>query len=264
MSQQISTGKRVSSVKDDGAAYTRAAFMRSEANAKSVLAANSGRIAAAINGSMAAAEARLDSTITARTRAVAGTDAGLSASARAILQQEHNDLGHGGQWTYIAGEAIGQRGDSGDIFSVLHSQAFNALTVVENTNGTGTTYVGELEDAFNNGVAFDLSTAASSQAAVAMYEPRLNFQRGRIAYWSAVESALDRAAVRQDRDAQRLEAASDRLTDADMGKLSTARAQAETRQQLALDTIKSALSGYGNYAGGLLGNVQRTQRGVLA
>jgi flagellin-like hook-associated protein FlgL len=54
------------------------------------------------------------------------------------------------------------------------------------------------------------------------------------------------------------------LTDADLGRVSTARAQADTRQQLALDTIKTAISAYGNFAGGLLGNVQRTQQGVLA
>jgi hypothetical protein len=54
------------------------------------------------------------------------------------------------------------------------------------------------------------------------------------------------------------------LTDADLPKVSAARAQAETRQQIALDTIKNALTAYGNYAGGLLGNVQRSQRSVLA
>jgi hypothetical protein len=54
------------------------------------------------------------------------------------------------------------------------------------------------------------------------------------------------------------------LTDADLGKASAARAQSETRQQLALQTVRQALDAYGAFAGGLLGNVQRTQRGIRA
>jgi flagellin-like hook-associated protein FlgL len=65
-------------------------------------------------------------------------------------------------------------------------------------------------------------------------------------------------------ESDRLDTAISTLTDADMGKASTARANAETRQQLALSTISQAISAYGNYANGLLGNVSRTQRGVLA
>ena len=80
----------------------------------------------------------------------------------------------------------------------------------------------------------------------------------------AIELILESVAKRDDAAYDRLDTAIGSLTDADLGQVSAARAQADTRQQLALDTIKTALTAYGNYAGGLLGNVQRTQRGVLA
>jgi flagellin-like hook-associated protein FlgL len=79
-----------------------------------------------------------------------------------------------------------------------------------------------------------------------------------------VTNSNDRIIDRAEKKADRLTLAAETLTEADLGKVSAARAQADTRQQLALQTIQQALTAYGNYAGGLLGNVQRTQRGVLA
>jgi flagellin-like hook-associated protein FlgL len=61
-----------------------------------------------------------------------------------------------------------------------------------------------------------------------------------------------------------LEQQASALTDADLGRASATRTQAETRQQLALATVRQALDAYGAYAGGLLANVQRTQRGLVA
>jgi flagellin len=76
--------------------------------------------------------------------------------------------------------------------------------------------------------------------------------------------AIERLQVFNTAEINRLGGAIGALTDADLGKASTTRAKAETRQQLALDTVRTAISAYGNYASGLLGNVARTQRGLLA
>jgi hypothetical protein len=53
------------------------------------------------------------------------------------------------------------------------------------------------------------------------------------------------------------------ITDADLGNASIRRAQADGRQQLALSTVRQALDTYATYAGGLLGNVQRTQWAIV-
>jgi flagellin-like hook-associated protein FlgL len=73
---------------------------------------------------------------------------------------------------------------------------------------------------------------------------------------------MERETAQINTSADRLEAAAETLTEADLGKASTALRQAETRQQLALSTVRQALNAYGAYAGGLLGNVQRTQRAI--
>jgi flagellin len=85
-----------------------------------------------------------------------------------------------------------------------------------------------------------------------------------VARLSATAKHLTSIETHSDKMSDRLVAAAGSLTDADLGKASTARANAETRQQLALSTISQAISAYGNFANALLGNVQRTQRGVLA
>jgi flagellin len=263
MSRQIATGQKVASVKDDGAAWARAAGLKSEALAQGVLGDNAKRISAAIEGSQAAAEGRLNALLAGRERAVRASDPGLSAESRSVIQTEHSILGAGESWTFMASESLGQGSDT-TFFSVLHSQASNALTVIDKTSGGGQTFQGALEDSFNFTAFLDLSSASTAQAAVAQVEPRLAFIRGRIAYWSGVENTLDGMALRSQANTARLEEAATRLTDADLGKASTSLRQAETRQQLALATVQQALTAYGNYAGGLLGNVQRTQRGVLA
>lgn len=75
---------------------------------------------------------------------------------------------------------------------------------------------------------------------------------------------LDQLDTRLARDADRNRAAAEQLVDADLGKASASRAKAETRQELALATVRQAINTYGAYAGGLLGNVQRTQRSLVA
>jgi hypothetical protein len=74
------------------------------------------------------------------------------------------------------------------------------------------------------------------------------------------DSMADHAAAQADR----VEAAAASLTDADLGQVAAQRATAQTRQQLALQTVRAALDAYGAYAGGLLGNAQRSQRSILA
>lgn len=76
--------------------------------------------------------------------------------------------------------------------------------------------------------------------------------------------AIERLQLFNTAEINRLGGAIGALTDADLGKASTARAKAETRQQLALKTVQQAISAYSSFADGLLGNVQRTQRGLLA
>ena len=118
---------------------------------------------------------------------------------------------------------------------------------------------------------FNLLTATTSQlddARTTLSTLKGETSGGWLGAWDAATAAdlrqVDTMKSMAEAATMRLEAQIGALTDADFGKASTARANAEARQQLALSTIQRAISAYGNFAGGLLGNVQRTQRGVLA
>lgn len=63
----------------------------------------------------------------------------------------------------------------------------------------------------------------------------------------AIENQMSGLASLLDLRADRLEAAAGPLTDADLAKASAARAQVETRQQLALSTAHLAISAYGTF-----------------
>lgn len=95
-------------------------------------------------------------------------------------------------------------------------------------------------------------------------DSRLSGLRDRAGWSARSADFVDWARKASTSESTQLDTALGSLTDADMGKASTARSNAETRQQLALSTIQQAISAYGNYAGGLLGNVQQTQRGLMA
>jgi flagellin-like hook-associated protein FlgL len=110
--------------------------------------------------------------------------------------------------------------------------------------------------------------ATASQADMTAFMGQLEFERGNLARRQSVNghsmAGLDQVSARNDATINRLDTAIGALSDADLGQASAARAQAETRQQLAIGTVRQAISAYEGFASGLLGNVQRTQRGVMA
>jgi flagellin len=264
MARQIATGQKVSSVKDDGAAWARASAMRSQLKGNEALRTNFGYMRSVFEINRAGAEAKLDDVANRVSTAVQASDPSLSPGARSQIQLLH-DAHAGGPTASIAFASHGQRGDTGAGFTFNNLDAVNILTVLTQQDGSGQTYAGGSGGiTIPAGDIADVSTAAAAQLAVAALNAEGDRQRWRLQYWAGVGNSLDRFDSHLAVEADRLNIAIGSLTDADLGEASAARAQADTRQQLALQTIQQALSAYGNFAGGLLGNVQRTQRGVLA
>jgi flagellin-like hook-associated protein FlgL len=281
MTRQIATGQRVSSVKDDGAAWTRAAGLRSDQVQWEGRAQTLERVELGLEATRVAHEAvrlqldRLGELIISARAFAPGS------SARAALQAEwsafaaatpsggtnpafDNSTGHA-----IDGLGIGFQMNTTDPFfsgtrfaALSHLDGFGQWTAMAANAGQGRPV--QLS-------TFDLLNASTSQLDDATTS--VNTLRGRTSFsWLSaweIETGGDLRQVETLRSmteaaTMRLETQIGALTDADLGKASTARSNAETRQQLALSTIQQAISAYGNFAGGLLGNVQRTQRGLLA
>ena len=266
MSRQIATGQRVSSARDDGAAWLTASLSRSDALASRQLGSDLRRLGDAHHIAIMSGEARLEVVASMKGRAVFATDPGLSASTRAALDaaQKSDDASQTEfGWNRI-GTAFSIRNTSGTNWGPFSEQAErDDLTWVSSIDGGTSSSTGG--GGFVSGGAIDdLTTAAAATIAAAEADRWRDFIASRIQIHGALGTRLlkegDAFAARADR----LDRMASSLTDADLGKASAARATAETRQQLALSTVRQAISAYGNFAGGLLGNVQRTQRGIMA
>jgi flagellin-like hook-associated protein FlgL len=299
MSRQIATGQKVSSVKDDGAAWARVANAKSDQVTRSAIAdrlengqMRSGVIAAGMEQSRA---------MMAQLRDVALTAAGqTSPSAMSAIEAEFSTL----YWGMIHGDHTNRYG-----INWGHTPATagypNASTMqtgaqvmsTPNLDGTETVWTGGLATieahlpvGYTSGVSggnWYIEAAPNARiyyqgtTPFANWNPVLSNEtmaREAAAYMTTVMDAVAPVDARHGAMRRRLDSAQEfnsrmmdaaslniaSLSDADLSAASTQLRQSEARQQLALDTIKTALTAYGNYAGGLLGNVQRTQRGVLA
>jgi flagellin-like hook-associated protein FlgL len=274
MSRQIATGQKVSSVKDDGAAWTRAASVRSEMVQWDVRQQTLGRIetgldttALWVEQTMAAFNQLSQLVLDARST-VAGSSsrAKIAAEWAQVVEWTRSFDGVNNNPTFINTGfiAAGPGGyDFGSVDSFYGPEVYNAYP-----HGAG---FDNWMDFVGTGVPVTMRGADILNASTADLDDvqaKINQMLGSGHLWmrsiAADQNGVDRLEVVASKGMDRAAGQIGSLTDADLGKASTQLRQSEARQQLALDTIKTALTAYGNYAGGLLGNVQRTQRGVLA
>ena len=265
MARQIATGQRVSSVRDDGAAWARANFARGEAAASEALSSSLGVVRVGLAAAIAVGEARKDVLVDLRGTALSATDPSLGTATRSELQARFTSLRQAylAELTYNAAAAgtVDLRNSTGGAWAPFSAAAGAAdLTWTQATDGTTTTQALTAMV----GPSADISTSASATTTLGNIQTVENQVLQRVAALSGIDGRVGADQARLTAASNRLSALAARLTDADLGRASAARAQAETRQQLALSTVRQAISTYGNFASGLLGNVQRTQRGVLA
>lgn len=278
MARQIATGQRVASVKDDGAAFVRAAQLKSRqvenenrvgnvAMIRVELEMHDAQIDNARRAYQSLKEVALQALQhqpgTAARRALAADYAQSLEALRAGYQGAAIETG---MWAHLQGSSADPM-MAGRSFFTLFGTPFYHLSGMPVHPGlgwagrdwllTGTTPVGMdiangSETSIRNGLA-NIDYLLNSD----MIE-----RHDRLS--AASQAELDLISDWTQKDADRVEGAIGSLTDADMGQASTALRESQTRQQLALSTIQQAISAYGNFAGSLLGNVQRTQRGLLA
>jgi flagellin len=275
--REIATGQKVSSVKDDGAAWTRAAGLKSQQvdwqNTKRNADWNVASVGFQLSGSETLEAPMRD----VRAALLRLTEPGLSATTRNALLQEASQAWNltGNAWTQntngLLGDATGVQdaqlrlADGTVLVSrgwLGHPGQFGTQSTIGsiqlNQNGAGEVRRDVLTELL---VIPDTAAAASALAFIDSVMPSW---RNEVAGQAASVRTAERFGAIAERSIDRLDVQRGALTDADFGKSSTALRQSETRQQLALDTVRTAITAYGNMATGLLGNVQRTQRGIMA
>jgi flagellin len=273
MSRQIATGQKVASVKDNGAVWAQAAALKSQKAEIDGRATLVSFVRTAVDQQSIEDSAMRESLTWIRDVLVRSLQHNPGTQSRQMLHDElqravNSVNGFSAPSAAITtGYALQPDGQYGFLTSSADT-VFNGRTMWSSLDSGPNNYMTWL--GVNNLNTFNLSTATNAQVQVQLnntvdvlmnhhhWLPNFEGRAANDQRW------LDSVVERDGKTKDRLDTAIGSLTDADLGKVSTQRAQAETRQQLALDTIKTALTAYGNYAGGLLGNVQRTQRGVLA
>ena len=267
MARQIATGQRVASVTDDGASWVRAQALRSTAVINRDAADWAGRANAINQAGIAGQEdiiARLDRM---KQLAISASGAALGTSNRSALQVEYAALLEDLNKTRSINTVDGNPASWWE--TNPNAVTFSAAWVARDPTGTGEF----LEDTSSSlgqpstliataNLATD--SAATLSTLVARLDQALDSSRRVSAQGAAAMAATSRMQERARSRADRADAAAGALTDADLARASAARATAEANQQLALGTLRQAISAYGSYASGLLGNAQRTQRGILA
>jgi flagellin len=271
--RQIATGQRVSSARDDGAAYARIAELKA---AKAQIAGRE---------TLMAAFAVVDANQTARTQGSDELQQKLielvtSAMAHPAGSQARQAIGAEYDAVYAAWAATrapdnpvtgettvatsvwGVRGTTADpLMNSVRVHSLGHRSWFDNSHHT--------LDYLANGVpiaSIDVRNGSAANLAnglASLKNHLFSVSPTHTGYGNSGKS-LDWARRMSDQQADRIDAAIGTLADADLGQVSAQLNQAQTRQQLATQTVRAALDAYGAYAGGLLGNVQRSQRSVLA
>jgi flagellin len=270
MSRQIATGQKVSSVKDDGAAWARAAALTASKVDHEARIFALDRVDAGLAAQRAVNDARME---------VLEELKGLLLSARSHNPGSTARVQLAAPWATLVTTGLSFQPNN-PVFANMTGYGSDASGTGVRMTGTGDPLLGgerwAIEPSASNWMLggldiFNITTATTTELDDMIAEVQVYLGHsgsGWATDWGQQIGADERTSAWM-RDysnsaLDRIDTAIGSLTDADMGKASTARANAETRQQLALSTIQQAISAYGNFASGLLGNVQRTQRGLLA
>lgn len=271
MSRQIATGQRVSSVKDDGAAWTRANGLRSNASARDILVDQTAQVVAGVRWARETGEIRNAMIEEAQGLAAAAMVPGQSASTIAANQAAYlaaRSSFNDNTYTQMGTDLMLNRADGTGAWvpfttTSIPNSTLSWLSGIDGSSGTWS--LTSLVTLGANGVptasiatTTDAATARSTWELIARDHRAIAAELGGLE--RRIESGADRHRARADLERSQAES----LTGADMGRVSAAHALAETRQQLAVQTMRTAISAYGNFASSLLGNVQRTQRGIIA
>ena len=283
MARQIATGQRVASVKDDGATWARAAALRSQKVNEAFRLDALSRIDAGLQETQAQMDSRVELLQQFKALAEQARALPVGSSARQALQAQWTALVPGGAVYNVArsvfdnNDGYGNEADGIPGIGVRFTGTGDGF--LENQRWAVATQGGNWFTTFgppDRPVRIsDVNLVTANDAAIDDALLTINSMLGLSGNpmgWSvgwAVQTGADRRMVAEisditHRNLDRLSGAISTLTDADLGEASAARALAETRQQLALSTVRQAISAYGSFAGGLLGNVQRTQRGIMA
>jgi flagellin len=234
----ISTGLKVASAKDNGAIWAIANKLRSDVGAYDRVRESTDRAASVVDTAIAAGESIMELLNEMKGKALAGTQAGLSASAQAALAADFAQLRD--QVTSIVANAVfdGQNMTNGaaainNAVSLGDAAGGNAITVNGANIGLGGTIVTVTAGSV-------LTDATTSAAALTLVNASITNLGTQLATWGAGAKRLEvhKAFIGKLQDA--LNSGVGAMTDADLSKESARLQSLQVKQQLGVQALSIA------------------------
>jgi flagellin len=234
----ISTGLKVASAKDNGAIWAIANKMKSDVSAYDRVTESTDKAIAQVDTAIAAGESIMDLLNQMKGKALAGSQAGLSASAQSALNADFIQLRD--QVTSIIANASfdGQNMTNG-------AAAINAATALGDSNGGNVITVQGADLSLGGTIntvtnASTVADAAASTASLGLVNASITNLGTQLATWGAGAKRFDthKQFVSKLQDA--LTAGIGAMTDADLAKESAKLQSLQVKQQLGVQALSIA------------------------
>ena len=233
---RISTGMKVASAKDNGAIWAIANKMRSDVGAYDRVRESADRASSVLDTAIAAGESVMELLNEMKGKALAGSQAGLSASAQAALAADFLQLRD--QITSIVANASFDgtnmvKATPDSVVSLGDANGGNSITVA----GANLSLGGGTVDVTGANVLTDATTSAAALTNVNTSITKLGTQ---LATWGAGAKRLDvhKAFISKLQDA--LSSGIGSLADADLSKESAKLQSLQVKQQLGVQALSIA------------------------
>lgn len=235
--RRVSTGKQVSSAKDNPALYALAQQQRAELASIEPVQQGLRVGQSAVDVALAAGESISDILVQMKAVASQAADTSLTAEQRLVLSEQYASLR----------DQITRMVDSADVGGRnLIANGSSDLVAVASTDGTQTITVAAQDLSIGGGIinvatgADPLADAAAAQAEIATVGNAINALTPALANLGAGSKSLALQERLMTRIADALEVSIGNLTDADLAKESSRLQALQVQQQLAIQTLSIA------------------------
>lgn len=233
---RISTGLKVSSAKDDGAAYAIAQSQRSRVKSLDAVKDSLSRGSSVIDVAMAAGESIADLLNELKEKALAASDTSLDTTSRNALRDDFTSIRD--QITKTLSNASFNginllNGSRSGLEVIANAAATSHITVAAQNLSLGGSMINLATDA-------SFATATSASNLLTTLDSSINSVSAALARLGTSSKALDRHATFIGKLQDTLESAIGNLVDADMARESTRLQALQVRQQLAIQALSIA------------------------
>ena len=233
---RINTGKKISSVKDNGAIWAIAQGQRAEIGALGAVKQSLDRGVAAVDVALAAGETVSDLLLQLKEKALAATDASLKTAARAALNEDFKALRD--QIATVTANAE----FNGINLLKTGATGFNALA---NAQGNATITVGAEVMALGStnvtvSTTQSIDTLTKASASLAVVNASIDNVSGALARLGTKSRALETHLKFVGNLSDTLESGVGNLVDADLAKESAKLQALQTKQQLGVQALSIA------------------------